>query len=93
MRLPLRISDVRWIRHSSDRSGLLGWIALTLNGCVRLDGLTLRRTLKDRLALSFPARMGRSGSKHPLVRPLDDETRVEIERQVFEALGLAEFGA
>lgn len=90
MRSSLQIGDVRFTSSASDRSGLLGWVSLTLNDSVRLDGLALRRTLRARLTLSFPVRKDRSGNKHPLVRPLDNETRVEIERQVFEALGLEE---
>jgi hypothetical protein len=47
--------------------------------------VTLRRTRAGRLALYWPAPRG-----FPLVRPLDDEARRSIERQVFVALGLPE---
>jgi DNA-binding cell septation regulator SpoVG len=70
-------------------TGLLGWIQCRVNRSLLLDGLTLRRTQDGRLALSFPARRDRAGNQRFYVRPLDDETRCEIERQVFAALGLA----
>lgn len=72
------------------RGGLLGWVSCTLDSGLRLDGITLRRTADDRLALSFPARTDRQGQQHPFIRPVDDRTRREIEFQVFRALGLDE---
>ncbi len=71
-------------------SGLLGWVCFTVSGVLRLDGVALRRTLDERLALSFPARRACAGRQHKLVCPLNDGSRREIERQVFEALGFEE---
>ena len=71
-------------------AGLIGWVALTVNGLLRLDGLALRRTTDGRLVLSFPARRDGAGRQHFYVRPLDDVARRDIERQVFQALGLEE---
>ena len=77
----------------SDRErGLLGWIALTLNGQLRLDGVTLRRTLEGRITLSFPERRDGAGVAHPIVRPLGPEARRNLEDQVFRALGLGQTG-
>lgn len=73
-------------------NGLLGWVRLTIDGTIRLDGIALRRTLDGRLALSFPARRDLFGRQHAYVRPVDDRTRREVERQVFAALGLTEEG-
>lgn len=70
--------------------GLLGFISLLINGVLAIDGVSLRRTREGRLALSFPSRKDARGKLHPIVRPLDDATRVAIEQQVFAALGLAE---
>ena len=72
------------------QTGLLGWISVTVNGGLRLDGLTVRRTVGGSLTLSFPARRDATGHQHFFVRPLDDQTRRHIERQVFQALGLEE---
>ena len=66
--------------------GLLGWVAATLDGRLRFDGLTLRRTLSGRLAISFPARRDGAGKQHPIVRPLDGDTRRSLERQILDAL-------
>ena len=73
-----------------ERAGLLGWISATIDDRLRLDGLTLRRTADGRLTLSFPAKRDSTGRKHSYVRPIDDHTRIEIEQQVFHALGLEE---
>ena len=68
--------------------GLLGWAAFTLDGRLRLEGIAVRRTLDGRVALSFPSRRDRRRHRrHFYVRPLDDSTRREIERQVLTALG------
>jgi hypothetical protein len=87
-----RISHIRFVVASRDdiSRGVLGWVSLTLDGALRLDGIALRRTLDGRLALSFPARRDGSGRQHPFVRPLDDVSRRQIEAQVFRALGLGE---
>ncbi|MCP4039712.1 MAG: hypothetical protein GY733_22400 [bacterium] len=88
----LRISDVAFARaQSSDRgSGLLGWVACTVAGLLRVDGIAVRRTLDGRVALAFPCRKDGRGRKHYVVRPVDDEGRVTIERQVLAQLGLVE---
>ena len=70
-------------------SGLLGFIRCRLNGRLQLAGIALRKTRDGRHTLSFPARTDGAGEQHFYLRPMDDQTRIEIERQVFEALGLA----
>lgn len=70
------------------RAGLLGWLAVTLNGQVQLDGLTLRLTANGHYALSFPARRDRRGFDHAYIKPLDDAARTAIERQILQALSL-----
>jgi hypothetical protein len=67
--------------------GLLGWASFTIDGRLRLDGIAVRRTLDGRVALSFPSRRRGGYRRHFYVRPLDDCTRREIERQVLAALG------
>lgn len=88
------ISDVEFhaASPSDRRAGMLGWIGFTLDDAIRVDGVALRRTLDDRLVLGFPARRDRSGRQHAYVRPVDDRSRCEVERQVFAALGLTEEG-
>ena len=87
---PIRLGDIRLTAAGPDlqKTGLLGWVTCTINGCLRLDGITLRRTAAGRLTLSFPARKDRSGVIHPFLKPLDDATRVEIERQILGQLAL-----
>jgi len=71
-------------------SGLLGWISATLNNSLQLDGLALRKTRDGRFVLSFPARTDGAGRQHHYLRPLNDDTRRIIERQVFAALAITE---
>lgn len=69
-------------------TGLLGYVSFRLNGAIGVDGVTLRRTLDDRHVLSFPARTDSSGQQHFFLRPLDNQAREAIERQVLDALGV-----
>ena len=88
----LQISSVRLTR-AGDMDvgrGLLGYVALVLDGAIELDGLALRRTQHGRLTLSFPARTDDQGRRHAYVRPLDDAVCRQIETQVLQALGLEE---
>ncbi len=74
-------------------TGLLGFVSVVVNGAIRLDGITVRRTLDGRLTLSFPSRRGRDGERHAYIRPVDDAVRMAIERQVLAAIDLDEGGA
>ena len=71
-------------------TGLLGWISCILDGRLQLDGISLRRTRDGRQTLSFPARRDGIGRQRYFYRPLDNHTREQIERQVFDALGYHE---
>ena len=90
MSADLRISGLRFSPASRDDSalGLLGWCSFLLNDRVRVDGVGVRRTREGRLALSWPARTDADGRRHPLVRPIDQEARLDLEAQVLAALGL-----
>jgi hypothetical protein len=72
------------------QTGHLGWISFVLAGSLKIDGITLRRSLSGRLTLSFPARTDRCGRRYFILRPLGDEARREIERQVFAAIRIPE---
>ncbi len=87
-----RITEVEFTAASRKdaRTGLLGWVRVVVNDSLRLDGLTVRRTRRGRLALSFPAKPGLTGAQFFYIRPLDDAARKHIEQQVFRALGLEE---
>jgi len=87
-RASLVLSNARLVRFESGDHGLLGWASFELYGHVRLDGVAVRRTRDGRLTLAFPERRDATGRRHPVVRPLNDEARREIEQQVFAALGL-----
>lgn len=85
-----RISEVRFTAATDPSGGLLGWISCVLNASLRLDGIALRMTREGRRTLAFPARRDRRGVDHPILRPVNDEARREIERQVLDALGMGE---
>ena len=75
---------------TAQATGLLGWVAFAIDGSMALDGVTVRRTARGVLALSFPERSDSRGRRrHPVVRPLDNEARLEIQAQVLAQLGLA----
>ena len=77
-----------WTRGTDEdrRGGLLGYLALQF-GPLALDGVTVRKTAQGKLTLSFPSRTDRAGRRHPLIRPLDDQARLEIEAEVLWQLG------
>ena len=66
--------------------GLLGWVTCDLGEALRLDGITVRKTLDGRLTLSFPAREDGRGQRHAYMRPIDSAARMAIEESVLAAL-------
>ncbi len=83
-----RISEVRLkaATEGEQRTGLLGYLTIVVNDFLRIDGITLRRTRRGDLTLSYPERRDRSGQARSLVRPICNDARLEIERQVLAAL-------
>lgn len=81
----LQVSDVRFTPAGTEEQarGLLGWVSCSV-GFLRLDGIAVRRRLRGGRTLSFPK--GRRG-RFP-VRPIDDEARQAIERDVFDDIDL-----
>ncbi len=77
----IHISEVEFTPSDGDdeRAGLLGYLQVTVNGSLRLDGLTLRRARAGQLEISFPRRRGS-------FRPLDDSTHRAMEGQILAAL-------
>ncbi len=85
------IGAIRFIPASDAEAqrGLLAYVKLEF-GPLILDGVTLRRHADGRLGLSYPERTDRSGKRHPLVRPVDDAARREIETAVLTELNRQE---
>jgi DNA-binding cell septation regulator SpoVG len=77
-----------WIRagDADARDGLIGFLSFIVGDLI-IDNVTLRRTLDGRYVLSWPARVDRQGRKHASIRPVNDEVRRRIERQVLAELG------
>lgn len=77
-----------WVRGSDAdlRTGLIGYLSV-FYGVLVLDGITLRRTADGRFVLSFPSRADRRGKKHSIVRPVDDDARQAVERELLGQLG------
>ena len=85
--MTLRILSFTSASPADCKRGLIGWLSLEIERSLVLDGITVRRTRGGDLTLSFPERRDSNGRRHPLIRPLDDHARRDIERQVFKALG------
>ncbi len=66
--------------------GLLGWVSFELNGVLGVDGCAVRRTRDGRTMVSFPTRKASDGTRHPILRPLDGETRNRLENAILGAL-------
>ncbi len=73
--------------------GLLGYVQVIVNDMIVLDGLTLRKGVDGRRYLGDPSKGTRSGSRFPYIRPLSEEARQDVQRQVFTALEIEENAA
>lgn len=80
-----------WLRGTDDdqRAGLLGYVSLVYGDLV-LDGITVRRTNAGQLTLSYPERRDGQGRRHSLIKPVDDDARLRIEKAVFDAATVTE---
>lgn len=83
-----RVTDVRLkaATYTAREQGLLGWVSFRIADAILIEGVAVRRTINNSLVLSFPEPTDSRGKRHRPVRPLDDESRLRIERQVFSAL-------
>ncbi len=90
MTAPLQVTSVALIPapDSDTHRGLLGYVTCVINDTLMLDGIVLRRTVDDQLTLSYPTRRDRSGRQHPVIRPLNEEARLHLEREIITALRL-----
>ncbi len=88
----VKITEVHFVNASNAdvERGLLGWTSCVINDALRIDGITVRRTLSGDITVSFPARTDGWGQKHSILRPLNDRVRRELEHQILRALGLEE---
>ena len=88
MASPLRVTSVRtWPGSWRDvQAGLLAYLEVTFAGGLIADGLTLRRSLDDRLYVSFPSHRDRHDNLRPILRPADAEAQRAIEQQVLAHL-------
>ena len=83
------VTDVRMTQSSPAevRAGLIGYVECTLASAVMIT-LTLRLTTDRRPALSFPKRKDSRGNRHAIAKPIDQRARIQIESEVFAALGI-----
>ncbi len=73
--------------HHLDRQrGLRGWTSFLLDDALVVEGVAIRRSRDGVLSLSFPEPVDRKGKRRRPVRPVDEEARLAIERQVLSAL-------
>ena len=86
------VSDVRYTAASPAKveQGLLGFTSFLIDGSIRVDSVQVRLTRDGRRVLSFPSRRDHQGHEHAYLAPINDETRLTIETQVFDAIGLGE---
>lgn len=80
----LDISEVhiRWAPDRDRAAGLLAYVAVTLGGSVRLDGITLRRARDGSSYLAFPHRVDTRGRERWYARPLTEAAKREFEDAV-----------
>jgi hypothetical protein len=85
------VTEVYYLRADDDQrqTGLLGWVTFLLDGRYKVEGVTVRRTNKGRTTLSYPFREDVWGRQWSFIHPIDDPTRLAIERQVLARLDLS----
>lgn len=84
----MSISELRFTRANDEmqRTGVLGFVKLVVDRWLVLDGIAVRRTAQGAFVLAFPERRDKSGRSHPIVHPIDDESREQIEQLVLDQL-------
>lgn len=86
--LRIRKAEVRRASESDQRQGVLGFVTLDLHSGLRLEGLVVRRSAGGRVYVSYPAKPGRDGRREYLFRPVDEEARRRLEREILDQLKL-----
>ncbi|MBL8800503.1 MAG: hypothetical protein JNN27_00790 [Planctomycetes bacterium] len=83
-----RITAVVFTPSSTRRAadGLVGWLRIQVDGWLEIDSVTLRRTSRGELQLSFPSKVDGVGYRRYVVRPIDPQVRSSIHAQVVEWL-------
>ena len=86
--MALSVTAVRFTPAAPDdvASGLIGYVRVTLNGRLLVDGVTVRRSKAGNVGISYPTRRDREGQRHALLRPLGCGTRAELDAQILAAL-------
>jgi hypothetical protein len=68
------------------REGVLGWVRLVVDGWLRLDSLTVRRTASGEIKVFFPERIDNQQRRHAVVWPISAEDRAQIEGVVMKQI-------
>lgn len=84
----IEITEVRFsASSSSDQArGMLGWIGFLIDGWLRVDAATLRRSRSGELYVAYPARSDAQGRQHYFLHPISDTARREVQCQVLKAI-------
>ena len=81
------VANIMFIQSSAPViAGLLGWVAFTLDGGLRVEGVALRRSWERRPYLAFPERITGNGQRRPILFPTDRRARMAIEAAVLAQL-------
>lgn len=74
--------EIRWAPERDREAGLLAYVAATIGGAVRLDGMTLRRARDGSWYLAFAYRRDSKGRERWFARPLTDAAKRDFEEAV-----------
>lgn len=76
-----RITDVQ-VKRARTGGGLIAWVSFIVDGCLRVDGVAVRRTLRGELILTWPSRKDSRGRLHPHVHPVSDILRIRLDAEL-----------
>ena len=82
----LIVTSVTIVDPRTDENPLIiAWIQFTLNDCVKISGARLITLQDGRIILAWPQRKLQDGSHVPVAHPLNNRTRLSIQRAVLAA--------
>ena len=82
----INVSEVR-IRLAEETEGkLVGWASCVVNGSLFLNNIKLLRCDNGSIGLSYPAVKSKSGAKHFVFNPINQDTKQALDEAILGKL-------
>ncbi len=67
--------------------GVIGWVSFDIYESFRVNAVVVKENREGHVSLSYPANKSPDGTLHHYVRPLNNETRLQVEDEILGVLG------